>query len=127
MRTLLDDDGGVDVLDLPPGGDSHDGGLAEKVHGVGAGQRRVAGGEVLPDVGENTSPEDSISHGMGQHVPIGRGADADRVRDADPTNDQRWLTIERVCVESPSDTGADSRHSAIPRPLRPWAGHGPVS
>ena len=70
---------------------------------------------MLPDVGEDARPKHSIGHCVGQHVAVGGGADPNRVRDADTTNDQWRLTVERVCVESPSDSGAGQRHLFLVR------------
>ena len=73
---LLDDDGHVDVFDLPTGIVSHDRWWTKEVDGVGTCNGGVFEGKCSPTSERTQRPEHGVGHRMGQDVPVRRRGDA---------------------------------------------------
>jgi len=64
---------------------------------------------VLPDVTEYTGTHQSIGYGMGEHVAIGGGRDANRFGYDYSTQFQRGIAIETVGIEAPAHPRSHGR------------------
>ena len=132
---LLADQDDVRVRELPAGGAHMLPRLPQQLDGVGAGERRIPGGEERADVLEARGAEHRVGERVREHVAVGVAGEPARMVDPDAAEHERHAVLERVRVDAGADPvlghGSRSGSSASestrsrPRARRADSPHGP--